>query len=76
MAAEKNDSAEVETVVDAHKVDRHEVGGLVMPDSLVGLSDDEYHRIGRKATVKMDIIIMVCYRLTITAIKLTMGSPL
>lgn len=34
------------------------VGGLTMPASLAVLSEDEYQRLGRKATLKMDLIIM------------------
>lgn len=30
---------------------------LQMPDSLRGLSEDEYTKLGRKATLKMDIVV-------------------
>lgn len=41
------------------KHDENEVAeGITMPGNLAILSDDEYHRLGRKATIKMDCIIM------------------
>ncbi|KAI6262016.1 hypothetical protein MCOR27_008125 [Pyricularia oryzae] len=39
-------------------VDAPMVGGLTMPAKLAALSEDEYRRLGRKATLKMDLIIM------------------
>ena len=33
-------------------------GQLVMPVNLAALSDDEYKKLGRKATLKMDLVIM------------------
>ena len=58
MTMEKtSNSAEVEAI-DAQKLGEAEVGTLRMPESLASLSDEEFRRIGRKATLKMDIVIM------------------
>lgn len=33
-------------------------GQLIRPANLAALSDDEYNKLGRRATLKMDLIIM------------------
>ena len=33
-------------------------GHLVLPANLAALSDDEYKKLGKRATLKMDLIIM------------------
>ncbi|KLU90229.1 nicotinamide mononucleotide permease [Magnaporthiopsis poae ATCC 64411] len=38
--------------------DAPRVGAVVMPASLAALSRDEYDRLGRRATLKMDLVIM------------------
>lgn len=35
-----------------------QVGDFVMPESLAGLSEDEFRTLGRKATLKMDMVIL------------------
>ncbi|POR32772.1 TNA1 is necessary for nicotinic acid import into the cell [Tolypocladium paradoxum] len=37
---------------------QHGQHGLAMPGDLAGLSDEEYAKLGKKATLKMDLIIM------------------
>ncbi|KAI3532411.1 TNA1 is necessary for nicotinic acid import into the cell [Colletotrichum tamarilloi] len=43
--------------VNADKLSQHG-GNLIMPASLAALSQEEYERIGKKATLKMDLVIM------------------
>ncbi|KAJ0325742.1 hypothetical protein COL5a_007250 [Colletotrichum fioriniae] len=43
--------------VNADKLSQHG-GNLIMPASLAALSQEEYERVGKKATLKMDLVIM------------------
>lgn len=43
--------------LNADKLSQHG-GNLIMPASLAALSQEEYERIGKKATLKMDLVIM------------------
>ncbi|KAL0764891.1 hypothetical protein CaCOL14_012697 [Colletotrichum acutatum] len=43
--------------VNADKLSQHG-GNLMMPASLAALSQEEYERTGKKATLKMDLVIM------------------
>lgn len=43
------------------EIAKHDVpydGQLAMPPNLAALSDEEYRKLGRKATLKMDLVIM------------------
>lgn len=55
----KDDSKSLEEIdqVDATGYDHHP---LVMPAGLASLSEAEYHSLGKRATFKMDIVIMPC----------------
>lgn len=54
---EKMDTASEQVEVVKQNDEQHGAA-LVMPASLAALSQDEYNRISRKATLKMDMIIM------------------
>ena len=51
-----------ETLVEGLEAIKHEhvqnTDGIEMPPSLAGLSENEYNKLGKKATLKMDLIIM------------------
>ncbi|KAH9885694.1 nicotinamide mononucleotide permease [Xylariomycetidae sp. FL2044] len=59
MEHEKRDSSseQVEDIKHETETPMHH-GGLTMPASLAALDEAEYNRIGRRATLKMDLIIM------------------
>ncbi|KAI1340167.1 nicotinamide mononucleotide permease [Xylariaceae sp. FL0016] len=57
MQAEKNDNMS-ERIEDAKADSEHHEGSLAMPVSLAALSPQEYAALGRRATLKMDFIIM------------------
>lgn len=49
-------ASELETIdQEKHRVD---TGRLMKPASLAALSEDEYEKMGKRATWKMDIVIM------------------
>ncbi|KAH7324947.1 major facilitator superfamily domain-containing protein [Stachybotrys elegans] len=47
-----------EQLEDVVKVDNASATNLVMPASLAALSSDEYQKLGKRATLKMDLVIM------------------
>lgn len=38
--------------------DGQQVGGFVMPDALSGMAEAEFQKLGRRATLKMDLVIL------------------
>ncbi len=58
MENEKMDAGSLEQVEAVKQQDEQNGFAPVMPASLAALSQDEYSRISRKATLKMDIVIM------------------
>ena len=46
--------------VDNIRVSDHSIGRLNMPAGLAALSESEYNRLCKRATLKMDLVIMPC----------------
>lgn len=56
MDKKERSSDQVEDV-NAEKLSVHD-GTLIMPASLAALSQEDYEKVGKKATLKMDMVIM------------------
>lgn len=62
MSASNNDikaaDSTSERAENIQHVDKSEISGTMMPEELAVLSDDERARLGKRATFKMDMVIM------------------
>jgi hypothetical protein len=58
MSSDNKDRLSRDEVIEDLKSEEQPVRGLVMPDSLASLNNVDYNRLGRKATLKMDLVIM------------------
>lgn len=75
MDVEKTDrsSDQVEDI-SAEKQSSH-AGNLIMPASLAALGKEEYEKVGKRATLKMDMVIMPIMVIMYVRKYMAHGSP-
>ena len=70
MEPEKVDAAAAVEMVEKQQLDLNTDSLMSMPASLTSLSPEEYERLGKKATLKMDLVIVSIY-LNVALCRLT-----